>query len=115
MPGGEVALGDGPVRGLGDRGRVGLDRAPEVAQQAVKVVDRLDARERLRPGQEDRAGAEEGLDVGSDTAEPAPDLGSDTAFSAKVREGGYEGTHAAAPFRPCTAIRCRIHMRRVLR
>ena len=93
MPSVQVDLGDGPVRELRDRvGRVS-DRAPEVTQQTVDVVNGLDAG-RTRTPEEDRAASEEWLDIAVDLAESRPDLSRDEAFPAEIRERSPETLRA---------------------
>ncbi len=61
------------------------ERAPEVRQIVIAVVDRLDSR-RVRPTEEDRQGSSERLDVVARVAEPIPDETSHTRFPAEPWE-----------------------------
>ena len=67
-----------------------LQGAPDVAKEAVRVVDGLDVPRRVmaRPRQQHRAGAEERLDVVFHVAEGVPDLSGDGGFAAEVGEWG---------------------------
>jgi hypothetical protein len=70
-------------------------RAPEVRHEAVEVIDGLDLRGVLRgSAEQDRARAEEGLDVVGNVAEPLPHLRGDSTLAAEPRERGAKGAHS---------------------
>ena len=80
MPGVEIALVHGPVGGLCDRVRVARRCPPEVREQPIGVVDRLDPRPPfvlVRSSQQHREAARERLDVVGAISEARPDHVSD--------------------------------------
>jgi len=91
MPGMQVALVDGPIAIAGDLLGIGLDRAPEVGDPGVEIVDRLrlacPTRPPSRPGEQDRARTKEGLDVVVHLSERAPDDGRRAALPSEPGEG----------------------------
>ena len=76
----------GPVGVIGNRLRIDANRAPEIGEQAVNIVDRLELG-RMRTLQQDRARSEERLDIMRHIAERAPHLRGHVALSAKPGEG----------------------------
>ena len=78
-----------PIRELGHLVGMGLERAPEVGEQSVLIVDRLGRWFVVGAGQEHGAAAEERLDVIGDLAEAFPDQWGDPGLAAEVREGCF--------------------------
>jgi hypothetical protein len=81
----KVGLVTRPVGMVGHRLRVSANRAPEVGEQPVGVVDRLELGG-MGPLQQDRAGTEERLDIVRDIAERFPHLRRDGGLAAEPRE-----------------------------
>src|SRR3990167_8663620 len=69
------------------------DRAPEIGNEPVQVVNGLVAPERRRPAEEDCATPEKWLDVVSDFPEARPDFGGDLTFATEPWEWRVESRH----------------------
>lgn len=89
----QVGFIDGPVGSLRHTLRVGLQRAPEVCQESISVVDGLGEAHTGAPvgtPEQHRTAAEERLDIVLDRAEPLPNLGRDRRLATEPRERGFE-------------------------
>src|SRR5690348_16741706 len=95
--------------------RIVLNGAPEVGDEAVLVVDRLDARV-MRPVQENSTGPEKRLDVIGHVAEAAPHNVSHAALATEPGERSLKVAHDATAFRrqPCVALYSSRHSANVI-
>jgi len=69
---------------------VRLDRSPEIRQEPIGIVDRLNAIEWHGPIEEHRPAAEKRLNIVADIAEPRPHKRGDLSLSAKPRERSFQ-------------------------
>ena len=87
MAGVQVVLVHRPVGMMGHGVRISLYGAPEVAQQAISIVDGFRALEGFRPREQAGPRAEKGLDVIPAFAKPIPDFLGDPGLAPEVGEG----------------------------
>ena len=90
MPRMLIGLIHGPICPLSNLVRHGLERPPEIGEQGINVVDRLDTW-RVRPTEQHGTGAEKRLHIIRHIAEALPHHLSHARLAAEPREGRGQG------------------------